>query len=63
MINDMPAEVLDMQVGKFLDASETDPEMARLANLAFDFTDNYNIVSNPAHQEEENGLEADSSEI
>ena len=50
MINDLPDEVLNMQVGKFLDASETDPEMAKWADHPFEFSDKYNLVSGPAPQ-------------
>ena len=51
MIASLPDEVLNMQVGKFLDASETDPEMAKWANLPFEFSDKYNLVSVPAAED------------
>ena len=46
MIASLPAEVLNMQVGKFLEASETDPEMAKWADLPFELSDKY-LVSGP----------------
>ena len=49
-----------MQVGKFLEASDTDTEMAKWADHPFEFSDKYNLVSGPATQEEEKSLEAES---
>ena len=45
MINSLPDEILDMHVGDFLEAAETDPDMAALANLQFEFSDRYNLVT------------------
>ena len=53
MLDSLPDEVLDMQVGKFLEASETDPEMAKWADYPFEFSDKFNLVSEPALQEED----------
>lgn len=49
-----------MQVGKFLEVSETDPEMAKWANHPFEFDDKYNLISEPAPQEEEKSSEPQS---
>ena len=60
MLNSLPDDVLDMKVGKFLEVSETDPDMAKWADQPFEFSDKYNLVSGPAPQEEEKSLEAES---
>ena len=63
MISSLPEEVLNMQVGKFLEASETNPEMAEWANKPFEFSDRYNLVSGPAissENEEGKSLESGS---
>ena len=45
MINSLPDDILDMHIGDFLEAAETDPDMAALANLQFEFSDRYNLVT------------------
>ena len=45
MINRLSDDMLDMHVGDFLEAAETDPDMAAVANLQFEFSDRYNLVT------------------
>ena len=48
MINSLPEEVLNMQVGKFMEEGETDPELRKWLYKPFEFSDKYGLLSGPA---------------